>query len=150
MLVLMPTSVRYSRIDVIYIRSALAIALYFFMYRWYLTRNWLYFAGFMLALGIGLSTRPEILWVVGAWVGYVVIANLHLIRGLWHLLRDHWRKALLALIPFALGGAWFILYNIQSQGGSFRYYLSLAPQRSVVNNNLIDPSGGISGCAGST
>jgi len=138
LLILMPTSLRYSRIDVIYLRALLGIALLAFYVRWYKTGRWIYFYAGSLMVGIGLSTRPEILWVVIALAGYLFLFNWQAIRRILDLIKHSLLNLFVGLISLSLGASIFIAYNLISGGGTIKFFLSLAPTQSMGNLSVFE------------
>jgi 4-amino-4-deoxy-L-arabinose transferase-like glycosyltransferase len=121
----MPSLVFYSRIGepVIYLRLVQANAAALCFFRWWRTRAWPYYYVGCLCIGLGLSTRLEIIWWIGAILLYVWVAERPVFREVAARLTSHPPRILMGLSLVAVGAGLLILYNLRFPGRTLAFLL---------------------------
>lgn len=134
----MPALVFYSRVGehVIFLRTALASALLFCFYRWWQTDRWGYFYAGCATLGVGLSTRLEIVWWPIALTAYFLVAHHPGLRRLVQRLKARLGRTFVGLGYFLLGAGPFIIYNIAYPYITFKFVMKNFIQTQWGHSNL--------------
>jgi len=134
----MPALVFYSRVGehVVFLRVVLASVLLFGFYRWWQTGRWPYFYLGCTTLGLGLSTRLEIVWWLIALPAYFLVAYPAGLRDLVCRLRTHAGRTLIGVGGFLLGSGPFIVYNIAYPFITFKFLLRNLVQTQWGHRNL--------------
>jgi hypothetical protein len=117
----LPSMVFFSRIGeiAIFLRVMLASAALYCFYEWWSDKlNWAAFYAGCLSLGIGVSTRLEIMWWVVACFAYFILLNRFQLRQILAVLLSHQGKTLIGIVCFLLGSSLFITYNILTRVGT--------------------------------
>ncbi len=116
----MPSPVFFSRIGemVIFMRVMFATAALFCFYRWSTTRHWGAFFFGCLGLGLGMSTRLEIIWWPIAATAYLILLDRSRLKEEVSVLWTHKKKALIGAACFLFGSSLFITYNVITSGGT--------------------------------
>lgn len=117
----LPSMVFFSRIGeiAIFLRVMLASAALYCFYEWWSDKlNWAAFYAGCLSLGIGVSTRLEIMWWVVACFAYFILLNRFQLRQILSVLLSHRGKTLIGIVCFLLGSSLFITYNVLTKGGT--------------------------------
>jgi len=125
LLTFMPSFVFYSRVGehVLFMRVVWSSSLLFCFHRWWKTQRWGYFYAGCLTIGLGLSTRLEMVWWLVALPAYTVLAHRAVLREVWNRMKANVSRDLVGFGCFLLGGGLFLGYNIHSHGGTFAYIL---------------------------
>lgn len=116
----MPSSVFFSRIGemVIFMRVMFASAVLYYFYQWSAQRHWRDFCAGCLALGLGISTRLEIIWWPIAATAYLILLDRTRLKEEVSVLWTHKKKALIGAACFLFGSSLFITYNVITRGGT--------------------------------
>ena len=117
----LPSLVFYSRIgeSAIFLRVMLASAALYCFYRWSAERRWGAFYAGCLALGLGISTRLEIMWWVVAILAYLVLVDRGQLRRVVSACWSEKGKTFIGAACLFLGSSLFIAYNVITHGGTF-------------------------------
>jgi len=130
----MPSPVFFSRIGamVTYMRIMFASAVLFCFYRWSTRRDWGAFYFGCLVLGLGISTRLEIIWWPIAATAYFILLDRSRLKEELSAFWTHKRKALVGAACFLVGSSLFIAFNVVTHGGTF----------SEITQNLVRTDAG--------
>ena len=114
----LPSQVFFSRIGemAIFLRVTLASAALYYFYRWAAHRSWGAFYAGCLALGLGISTRLEIVWWLVAALLYLILLDHARLRQVVSHLWSYKGRALIGVTWFLIGGGLFIVYNVVTHG----------------------------------
>lgn len=114
-LTFMPSHIFYSRTDPYFIlRLSIMSFMFYTFHRWYLQKGWKYFYMGCLAIGLGLSTRLEMVMFVIAFPIYLIFFNIGLLKNIHYLLRENLIRTVNGLILLFLGAFFYILFNLYS------------------------------------
>jgi len=115
----LPSLVFFSRIGeiVIFLRVMLASAALYYFYRWSTLKSWRAFYAGCLVLGLGVSTRLEIVWWVVSALAYLILLDRIRLREFSSAFSAHKGRTLFGVVCFLLGSSLFIAYNMITHGG---------------------------------
>ena len=138
MLATMPSLVFFSRIGeiAIFLRIMLATAVLYCFYRWSTQRSWHAFYAGSLALGLGISTRLEIIWWVVAAFTYLAVLDRTRLRRDMYAFWAHKVRALIGVACFLAGSSLFITYNVITKGGTITQIAQNFGHTQAGHNNM--------------
>ena len=116
----MPSILFFCRIGeiAIFLRVILASALLYFFHKWWVKKpSWSSFYVGCAVLGLGMSTRLEIMWYLPAVVAYLILLNRTLMIEVLSYIWSNKGKMLIGIMWFLMGGSLYILYNVVTGGG---------------------------------